>query len=192
MDYSKISIYLTNFITRDLNYDEEKKEVIAYSIENIILQIGGFILIVIISFLFNALIPTIIAAIFGGFLRKVSGGFHFNSPIKCLFFGTFIYTFIGISTYKLIDYGFNNTTVLYLIDFISFLIVYLFAPVDSPAKPIHSISFKKKLKISALIILIISFLIVFITDSIILKISITFGIFYQAITLLPVFNKKEV
>ncbi|MFZ5942871.1 MAG: accessory gene regulator ArgB-like protein [Bacillota bacterium] len=189
MTYSRMSIFLTDFITKELNYDEEKKEIIAYSIENIIVQLGGFLLIVAVSFVFEALIPASVAAIFGGLLRKVSGGFHFDSPLKCLFFGTAVYTLIGIFINKYLLFTvFVNYSFLFLI--LSFVLVFCFAPQDSPAKPIISLSFKRKLKITSLSIMIVSTIIYFVLNSNVLKLSIVLGIFYQSLTLIPILNNK--
>ncbi|MFA6809174.1 MAG: accessory gene regulator B family protein, partial [Eubacteriales bacterium] len=92
MNISQISEKMSNFITKDLDYSEEKKEVVTYAIETGFLSLLGFTVILIGGYFFDALIPAAIAAVFGGLLRRVSGGAHFNTPIKCLAFGAIIYT----------------------------------------------------------------------------------------------------
>ncbi|MFZ7103529.1 MAG: accessory gene regulator ArgB-like protein [Peptococcaceae bacterium] len=190
MSYLKISEFFSNQITKDLDYDEEKKEIITYSIEMIFLQAFGFVLIVALASLFNALLPAAIAAIFGAFLRKLSGGAHFDSATKCLVFGAVIYTVVGVGAKNLINISFWNNNVNLLLIFISFLIVGILAPVDSKAKPIRSISFKRKLKISSLVFIAVSLLIIIVIDSLLLRTSIALGIAYQSLTLLPIFNKE--
>ena len=73
---------------------------------------------------------------------------------------------------------------------ISFLLVAFLAPVDSEAKPIHSSSLKFKLKISSMVFIIVSYLIIHFVDSPVLSVSAILGVSYQSITLLPIFNRK--
>jgi len=185
-----ISNKLTETITNELDYNADNREIIAYAIETIFLFILGSLLIILLGYALDALIPAVIAAIFGGLLRRVSGGAHFNSPLKCLIFGSLIYSFIGVLSKKLVDYDLTNKYILFFSLLVSFFIVAFLAPVDSQAKPIHSSSFKVKLKTSSMVFVIISFLIVSLTDDPLLNISAVLGLSYQSLTLLPIFNMK--
>jgi len=189
MNFTIISEKLTNGITKDLDYNEEKKEIIAYTIETVLLSICGTFLIIILGCLLNALVPVVTAAVFGGILRRLSGGAHFNMPLKCLLFGTVIYSLIGVLAKKLIGHNLTNQHVLILILLISLLIVAILAPVDSQTKPIHSVVLRKKLKISSMILIIVLLLIIINSSNILLNVSAVLGIFYQSITLLPIFNR---
>jgi len=191
MNFSEnISNKLTEVITNELDYNDDKKEIIAYAIETILLFVLGSFLIILLGYAFNALMPAVIAAIFGGLLRRVSGGAHFNTPLKCLAFGSIIYSSIGVLAKKLLDYNLSNQYVLIFSFFVSFLIIAFLAPVDSESKPIHSSSFKLKLKISAIFFIIISSLIIYFTDNPVLSVSAVLGVSYQSLTLLPIFNRK--
>lgn len=190
MNINSVSNKLTDVITKELNYSEDKKEIIAYSIETAFLFIIGSLLIMVIGYILNAFWAAVYAAIFGGLLRRVSGGAHFNSPLKCMIFGSVIYGLIGFLAMKLIDHGLINNYFLILILLISFLLVSVLAPVDSEAKPIHSGSFKTKLKIASILFIIMSILIVSLINNPVVSISAVLGLFYQSITLLPLFNKK--
>jgi len=191
MNFSEnISNKLTEVITNELDYNEDKKEIIAYSIETAILFVLGSLLIILLGYALNALLPAVFAAIFGGLLRRVSGGAHFNTPKKCLIFGSVIYSFIGVLAKKLVDYDFTNQPVLIITMLVSFLLVAFLAPVDSESKPIHSSSLKVKLKISSMVFVIISCLIILFIDNKLASVSAVLGVFYQSITLLPIFNRK--
>lgn len=191
MIYAKISQVISNVIAKELNYDEEKKEIIAYSIEYLILQILGFVPIIFLGYIFNVLAAALTAAIFGGVLRKFSGGAHFNSPNICLLFGAIVYTAIGKIAVEINKMpGFNFNFILILLIF-SLLIVYRLAPVDSPAKPIHSKDFKRRLKLLSVVVVFISFILILIIDNQIFKISSALGIIYQTTTLLPLFNRRR-
>jgi len=88
VNFSGISERLAHNISAELNYSEDKKEIVAYGIESTILTVIGFIAVLLVAYPLNALLPAATAAIFGGSLRKLSGGAHFNTPLKCLVFGT--------------------------------------------------------------------------------------------------------
>lgn len=191
MNFSEnISNKLTKVITNELDYNDDKKEIIAYAIETALLFLLGSFLIILLGYALNALIPALVAAIFGGLLRRVSGGAHFDTPLKCLTIGSITYALIGVLTKKLINYDLTNPPILLIILLVSFLLVAFLAPVDSESKPIHSSSLKVKLKISSMVFVIISCLIISLIDNKLVSVSAVLGIFYQSITLLPIFNRK--
>ena len=191
MNFSEnISNKLTEVITNELDYNEDKKEIIAYAIETTLLFVLGSFLIILLGYAFNALIQAVIAATFGGLLRRVSGGAHFKTPLKCLIIGSIIYSSIGVFAKKLLDYNLINQYILYLFLLVSFLLVAFLAPADSEAKPIHSSSLKFKLKISSMVFIIVSYLIIHFVDNPVLSVSAVLGVSYQSLTLLPIFNRK--
>ncbi|MDP4159067.1 MAG: accessory gene regulator B family protein, partial [Bacillota bacterium] len=89
--FNLISSKLANSLTNELGYNDDKREIISYAIETALLAILGALLIVVLSYVLNVFLSTVIAAAFGGLLRRVSGGAHFNTPYKCLAFGAIIY-----------------------------------------------------------------------------------------------------
>lgn len=191
MNFSEnISNKLTEIITSELNYNEDKREIIAYAIETALLFVLGTLLIIFLGYAFDALVPAVFAAIFGSILRRVSGGAHFNTPLKCMIFGALAYGLIGVLVKQALAYDLNNQIILMIFLLISFLIVALLAPVDSEAKPIHSSSLKVKLKVSSMVIVIVTFLIISFIDNKLVRVSAVLGVFYQSITLLPIFNRK--
>lgn len=191
MNLSEVSQRLTDLITKELEYGEEQKEIIAYGIETVFLSIAGFVTILLAAYIFNALVPAAIAAVFGGLLRKVSGGAHFNTPLKCLAFGVFIYSLIGVLAKKLLGYNLIDNEVLLFLLFVCLVLVAFLAPVDCEAKPIRSRSFRIKLKTASIIFVLMSFVIISFSRNNLLNISAVLGIVYQTMTLLPVFNKKR-
>ncbi|MFZ3131009.1 MAG: accessory gene regulator B family protein [Desulfosporosinus sp.] len=191
MNFSEyISNKLTKVITNELDYDDNNKEIIAYAVETALLFVLGSFLIILLGYAFKALAPTVIAAIFGGLLRRVSGGAHFNTPFKCLLIGAISYCFVGVLAKKLLEYNLTNQYILIFGLLVSFLLVAFLAPVDSEAKPIHSSSLKFKLKISSLIFIIISCLMIYFVDHPVFRVSAVLGVAYQSLTLLPILNRK--
>ncbi|MDI6878952.1 MAG: accessory gene regulator B family protein [Desulfitobacteriaceae bacterium] len=190
MTFSDITSRITNLIIKELNYSDEKKEIIAYAIETVLLSVFGTILLVIFGYLVDALEPAMIAALFGVLLRRVSGGAHFNTPLKCLLIGAVIYTAIGVLAKIIVANDLLNATFQMLILLVSLILVALLAPVDSDAKPIHSSKLKISLKVSSMIFIGLSFLMITFTHYKLLNVSAILGLFYQSITLLPIFNRK--
>ncbi|SHN87044.1 accessory gene regulator ArgB-like protein [Desulfitobacterium chlororespirans] len=187
---NKMSNNLTNIITKDLDYNEDKKEIIAYSIETSLLAVIGTLLLVLFAFIANALKPALIAALFGVALRKVSGGAHFNTPTKCLIFGAIVYTLLGFLAQTLIKYQLNYDYLVWISLASSFLIVIILAPVDSDSKPIHSKRLRNNLKMLSIVLIIVALIIYKVSPEPLLIVSMCLGVLYQSLTLLPVFNRR--
>jgi accessory gene regulator B len=190
MNFSEnISNKLTEIITIELNYSKDKKELIAYATETVILFVLNLLLIMFLGYALNVFIPTLVAAIFGGSLRRISGGAHFNTPLKCLTISSITYTLIGVLTKELINCCLIDQTILIILLILSFLLVAFLAPVDSESKPIRSSSLKMRLKVSSIFFVVVTFLLIPFIDNV--SVSMVLGVFYQSITLLPVFNKRR-
>lgn len=190
MSFSEnISNKLTEAIVSELNYNEDKKEIISYAVENLLLTILGLFSVIFLGYLFNSLIPTVIATFFGGTLRRVSGGAHFDTPIKCLAIGSLVYSFLGVLANQLAIWGLNIDSYLSVAMIISLFLVFKFAPVDSSAKPIYSGKLRFKLRILSIGFVIVSFILIGIVNDPLFSISTILGIAYQSITLIPIFNK---
>lgn len=187
---SELSDDFANLITKELEYTEEKKEVIAYAIETALLSIFGTLLLIIFGLLVNALKPALIAALSGVLLRRVSGGAHFNTPLKCLVSGTLVYSSIGLLAKTLVENYFFNDYALLLLWLFSLIVVFLLAPVESENKPINSVRLKSSLKVISIIFVFASFFISFISGSLLIEVSMCSGVFCQSLTLLPIFNRR--
>lgn len=191
MDLAEISQKIANKITLDLDYNEDNKEIVAYAIETGLLNILGISLIILLGLLFNALWSAVLAALFGGTLRRLSGGAHFNTPQKCLLFGAIAYSAVGLLAKKLALVGFTSFYFTTIVLLFSLILVFNLAPVDSEAKPIHSQSLRKKLKFSSVAFIIATFIAINTVNNSLFITSAALGIFSQSITLLPIFNKRR-
>lgn len=193
MSYSKFSENAAKNISTELGFDTEKQQVIAYSIESLLLTVVGFISIVIFGTLFGAALPAAVAAVSGGFLRRLSGGAHAKTATRCLIFGTLGYGALGILSKVIFQTMKANVNIklLSLGLFISLIIVIIYAPVDCAAKPIASQNLRKKLRIASITFILILLILILLIRNPIIQMAVTFGVLYQAITLLPIFNKKR-
>lgn len=191
MDISELSARMADSISAELGYGEDKKEIIAYGIESLILALIGFAAVLLVASLLKVLFPAAMAAIFGGLLRKMSGGAHFNSPWKCLVSGAVVYSLLGLLAKQMVEHSLYTSELGFLVLIASLIVVALFAPVDCEAKPIHSPVFRRKLKVSSVGFIIFACVIILISNNFLLNTSVVLGIGYQTITLLPVFNKRK-
>ena len=144
---------VSGYISKELNFDDDKKSVINYGIFAFI-QMGICIaLVIIFGFIFNVTIEALIISFTISILRKSSGGVHAKSPERCAVIGTVASVGMGLIC-KYINVSFSFVILVGIIIFIwSYYIVYKSAPVDSIAKPIKNIEKRKRLKKSSIIIL---------------------------------------
>ena len=188
MSYSRLSTGLANIIAAESKIDDEQRQVVAYAIENFILAIAGFILILMTGYLFQAMMPAAAAAITGGLLRRVSGGAHAKTAVRCLFSGAIAYGALGVLA-KYTAVYIPGKTIVYCGLLVALLIVSIYAPVDCPAKRIKSLILRRKLKLASIVFILGLFgLSIAVKQSFQLIDALTMGAVYQSITLLPIFN----
>lgn len=190
MNYSKFSQRTAEYITRELKLDDEKQEIMAYAIEVLLLGITGYVLIFAAGTLFGVAGPALVAAVAGGCLRRLSGGAHFDSPGKCITFGTLVYVLIGVLAKHVsqVNTAVTCNVCYFIMLLVSLILVAVYAPVDSEAKPIKSQVLRKRLKLASIVFVIAVVLFVMFIDIKLIQLSIVLGVFYQSLTLLPVFN----
>jgi len=188
MSYSKFSLGVAKYISQEVEFDNEKQQVIAYAVDGLLLTAGGFILIVLVGAIFDAAFPAAVTAIAGGVLRKFSGGVHAETPLKCMLFSSLGYGLAASSANYLSKLVAINNTYLILVLVICLLLVAYYAPVDCEAKPINSIVLRKRLKIGSILFVILIMILVLTLDSASIKMALLIGTLLQSLTLIPVFN----
>lgn len=147
---------IANNVAISLDYDDEKKAVIAYGLTAIIQITVTILLIILCGIIVNALIEAIIICLSASILRKYSGGAHAGSTELCTFVSVTYCTITAFISKNLIlklyspSIMFAAIIILYSL---SFLIIYQKAPVDSPNKPIKTEKKRKRMRRSSFIIL---------------------------------------
>lgn len=144
----KITNHIAAKIARHLKLDQDHEQVLAYGAFNI-LQISYSILLVI---LFGAICDVLIEALIISFtiaiLRKYSGGVHAASPNQCAVIGTLVAVGFGWVIKELTPY--LNSMLINIfcgsVFLFGFFIMYRYAPVDTPNKPIKKEDKRKRLK----------------------------------------------
>jgi len=107
----------------------EKRDYYAYILEVMIEKIITYSVLVIISIIMNVAIPTLFFMVFFFSLRERTGGFHFNSFLKCLISTLIIYLLMNT---VLITFFLSHENSLYVTLGISVLIIMYIANVNNP------------------------------------------------------------
>jgi accessory gene regulator B len=140
-----------------LNMSREKEQIIVYGAVNLLQTIFSILWIVIAGAVLGVLYEALVFSTSGSILRKYSGGVHASSPGRCIIFGTVVSTAVGLFVGKFL-YKFSLLSVMILSAFcmvISFIAVFIKAPVDSPQKPITRTAIKKMFKRNSIITLMV-------------------------------------
>jgi accessory gene regulator B len=135
----KLAHNLAARIALQLDYDENKKAVIAYGFIAILQIATIFIISSIIGVLFDFWYESVIIFLGVGIMRKSTGGAHASTMNGCIVISVLSIAILSmISRYLLcLPINFYLNIVISLIVFIiCFIIFYLRVPIDSPNKPI--------------------------------------------------------
>lgn len=152
---------ISNTAALKLDLDDDRKAIVHYGLFAMI-QIGlSIVLTLIVGFILGVFVESIIITLAIVTLRKNAGGIHAKTPTQCLLIGTVITSIGAIIASKLV---LNIDTVLLiggLVFIYSLIIILIYAPSDSVAKPIKEESERKRLKKRSVLVLCVFYVIVF-------------------------------
>jgi len=177
-----------NYLVSELGLNEEKIAVANYGLQTIIYTMLGFLIVFMISTLLGVTKTAMAAMLAAALLRNFSGGAHCSTPIKCLMLTSVIFPVLGmfsiILTPMLKEYIIYSIIIVSLFGLLSVLV---WAPVDTPNKPISLKKQKKQLKSISIIVLLV--LIILLTllgnDYLEIKIAVQLGVLWQSLMLWP-------
>lgn len=146
---------LTQKISTELNYDEERSAVISYGIFAFLQILTALALVALFGALLGVLIQALVVSFASSILRQYSGGVHATRPSICLIIGTVVTIAIAsIVHYLIVLIPFEYAVLFNIVIIpISYFMILKYAPVDSPSKPIKTEAKKRKMKKLSLIIL---------------------------------------
>lgn len=177
-----------------LDITGEKKEVIEYGMIALVQTVFFFSAIILVGIFTGTGFAALIICLATSILRKSSGGVHVSSLNICTIIGVTVCLSASVFIqYVLADwvsiFGLSATAAAcYLL---SFIIIYLKAPVDTKNKPIKTLKKKKRLRKSCYIILavyaLITIILIYLSYQFNLStayaLSILFGLMWQVLTL---------
>ncbi|MDA8233439.1 MAG: accessory gene regulator B family protein [Clostridia bacterium] len=124
-------------MAQELGYDDDKREVLQYSMTILSTTILGFLAIGLVGALVGVAGLALTAGLSAGILRAYSGGAHATSPIRCNVVGVIIFIGIGLVA-KYLNGWVEPLWLVIPIALLGFGSIYLYAPAEAPGKPIQS------------------------------------------------------
>lgn len=181
----KFALKISDIVATNIEgINDNQKELISYTVIQLIGEFVKIAIMIIIAHLLNITIYFLISIFGTGFYRIPSGGVHTKSHIQCflltslLFFGNIFLSIISKDLYL---------DPLYLGIFVfNIIVISILAPADTEMKPIISKKQRKILKIISYIMMTGLILVGrFLISDIIIRNLLIFGTAIQSITMLP-------
>lgn len=146
--YEKAAKKITEFFINKSVIKDTDREIYQYGYELILSQSVYIIIMIAISVIFHALVESLLFFIGFYIYRKIAGGYHANTYLKChilfamnqLLFLLVLYTYPASYRYVFIV----------AICIIALIITFFVAPIDHPNKPFDNKEFKKYKMLSRL------------------------------------------
>lgn len=145
---SKIINSIMEQIKKYNNYDDIKLQEIKYGLETVYLTIVKTIIFILLAILLKTIKELLLFMLFYGIIRLTGFGVHAKKSLHCWISSILIFVIIPI----LIKYVTLNNYVIYIIAIISIIILTIYAPADTPKRPL--INKKKRIIYKVLTILI--------------------------------------
>lgn len=155
---SNLSTRLTDKLLSKGGITEDERELYIYGLFMLISQLMYLVLACIFGLLFKCFIESIIFYVAFQFIRRYAGGYHATTETRCEILST-LSIVASISTIKL-SKTYDFKTILLFITLISMVLIFCLCPLDTPEKPLSEKEFKYFRKISGIILIIISSIII--------------------------------
>lgn len=173
------------FINKYETCDELKTIKLKYGLEAIYNLIVKSIIIILIAYIFNTFIETLLIMLFYSGIRTFSYGLHAKSNIACWITTIIIYNIIPLLITKVALPNYIG----YIILIIGLISMLLWAPADTPKKPLIRPKNRHLCKVLSVIVIILYSTIYLINDNEILNNALLYGILIQIIMINPLTYK---
>jgi accessory gene regulator B len=137
-----------NFINNHKNLSEYEKIKIKYGLEVMYHFITKTIVLLLVSYVLNFFVQTLLIFIFFGTLRTFCHGIHAKTNLQCWLLTITTYIVCGVCC-KLVNFTFLIKIIICVFTFLHILI---FAPSDTIYRPIRNVKHRVKLKLFSLLI----------------------------------------
>lgn len=187
--FDKISTICIKFVSKNLKKTEEELEKIKYGVEIILVNLIKLTVLFIIASILGITTYTLIAVISFASIRVFASGVHAESNLNCT--TTNIILFLG-NVYLSMNILLDKTMIIVSIT-LSLIIVFLYAPSDTEARPLVSKKLRKKLKFYSLLITFLLGIIALAYKNTIFANLIIFSVLEESLLITPIiyyiFNK---
>ncbi len=143
---------LTSFFIHNQVIKEEEKDIYEYCFQIFISSIANFGTIFLISIITGRFLETVYYIIGFFILRSQTGGYHTKTHFRCYILTVIMYLiFRLIINWIFLSWSYWMTLILFIV---SFVIMWLFAPISDRNKPFDADEFKKYKRNSRIIIIL--------------------------------------
>lgn len=122
------------FINNNYKYSEEEIDYIKYGLEGIYLTFSKLFIVIIINIILNNFIFSLLTLLLFNIIRFFAFGLHANNSKECLFAST---VSLCILPYLFNKCSFDTTTTLIIFG-IGTVLLFLYAPADTPKRPLKN------------------------------------------------------
>ncbi len=174
-----------SFISKYQECDDLKLKRLKYGLEGIYSLIVKISIVLVISILTKTTIETLLFILFYAGIRTFSFGWHAKSNLACWITTILVYNIILL---LIINMNFKNY-IGYLILGLSLISMILWAPADTPKRPLIRKEARRKSKILSITVVIIYSIIYLFTNSKALKSIILYALLIQTVLINPLTYK---
>lgn len=148
MLFEKISNNIASAISKTLQVDKDKQDVLAYGAYIVLDTLLAIGMVMLFGAIFGVFFQALVISFASAILRKTSGGAHATTSIRCATIGTVSSVGFALIIRHFKSYFNMPLAIAYLLMtfIISYYIILTLAPKDSPNKPIVKESKIKELK----------------------------------------------
>jgi len=142
---------ITEHIAGQTNLDKNGREALFYGLQVFCLNVSGLLAVLAVSWALNCLPEAVMVAVIVALLRSLAGGAHCTTPARCTVATALIFPLLGKTAVFLQTLAQLNLAPYIILVYISSLtVIFLKAPVDSPAKPINTAKHRLRLRVLSL------------------------------------------
>jgi accessory gene regulator B len=155
---SKISNRIVNYLIEQKDLSTNEQELYSYGLFILLSQLLYFIITVFIGIILGVILESIIYYIAFQFIRRYAGGYHASTETRCEIMSTLsiVACIVVIKLSKTYDFQ----TMLFIITMVSAVLIFFLCPLDTPEKPLTEKEFKYFRKISWLILIAITVVVI--------------------------------
>lgn len=151
--FSDLSLLLCEYLISHNRLKKDEKELYTYGIYLVIANIFFLLLVLFFGLLFKCLIKTLVFYISFRIIRSFAGGYHADTEMRCEILTTL--SFAATSYLISIPENLFIQSTALICAFFSVVVIAVFAPLDTPAKPLDDDEKRKYRRISLIILSVI-------------------------------------
>lgn len=182
---NKVVNYLLEFIKKHKKCDERKLKIYKYGLEGLYNLVTKIIVITLITLTFGIIKEFLLILLFYAIIRTYAFGIHAESSLKCWISTLMIYILGSVVVHNFIIIK----EVALFISFLGLLSFILWAPADTPKRPLIRKNQRKTQKIKTCIICIIYILLIIISRNQLIINAITYSLVIEMICINPLTYK---